>query len=431
MRRKILKKFIKESIDHHSILKIAKKQATSPDQTVKIETLHQNIAHLTSCLKELETRSIRVVNKFNKHNIENYDSILLPLCKSIESLNLSLEETQNQIKSQVGDFEPEDVNYLKSHLLENYIKNQVIYYNEIDYLFESILNKNKRIDENILKNIKNFVSNTTPLEKILILAIGATGVLGTQIGKNTSSSPKEEKVITKTAQAIKNPNSKSIPDGIITSFKERIKNNNYNKLTGKEISAIKNFIGIEDNNVNQKNQENPLVLLFQELLSSSENLSEDDLEDLSLNKESIEADLGINKFNSLEEWSQNVLTGENDDVISLFRQPVKLQTHDNEIDLFSQEGVYEIEASERKRIKEDIQEILNFLSKQNASPKIKKLFAALGALKMCGALDGQDINQEYIDRANEKVGAGAKEVLGKYITNTAIDFTGFDNLEYE
>lgn len=428
MRRKILKKFIKESIDHQSILKIAKKQATNPDQTVKIETLHQNIAHLTSCLKELETRSIRVVNKFNKHSIENYDSILLPLCKSIESLNLSLEETQNQIKSQVGDFKSEDVSYLKNSLLENYIKNQVIYYNEIDHLFESILNKNKRIDENILKNIKNFVSNTTPLEKILILAIGATGVLGTQILKNIESNPNIERVVNSISDKIVNHN---IPDGVEFKFKERIKKNDFSQLTFEEISAIKSVFGIEDNNVNQENQENPLVLLFQELLSNSLNLSEDVLEDLSLNKESIEADLGINKFNSFEEWSQNVLTGENDDIISFFRQPMKLEQSEDENDLFAREGINEINPAQREAFKKSVQEKINFLKTQNASPKIKKLFLALGALKICGALDDSDINQEYIDRASQEVGEEAKEVLGKYVTNTAYAFTEFDNLEYK
>jgi len=429
MRRKILKKFIKESIDHHSILKIAKKQATNPDQTVKIETLHQNIAHLTSCLKELETRSIRVVNKFNKHSIENYDSILLPLCKSIESLNLSLEETQNQIKSQVVDFESEDVSYLKNPLLENYIKNQVIYYNEIDHLFESILNKNKRIDENILKNIKNFVSNTTPLEKILILAIGATGVLGTQILKNIESNPNIERVVKPISDNIVNP---SIPDGVKVKFKERIKKNDFSQLTFEEISEIKRAFDIEDNDVNQENQENPLVLLFQELLSNSLNLSEDVLEDLSLNKESIEADLGINKFNSLEEWSQNVLTGENDDVISLFRQPVKLQKPGDEFDLFSQEGIYEIEASERERIKKSIQEKANFLRSEGASDEIVNLMLALGSLKITGALDESNVNSDLIERTKSLLQTkDMQRVLSKYVLNTAAEFTEFDNLNHE
>ena len=137
---------------------------------------------------------------------------------------------------------------MTNQLLENYIKNQVIYYNEIDHLFESILNKNNRIDENFLKNIKNFVSNTTPLEKILILAIGTTGILGTQIGKNTSLNPDEATAIVKTAKEINNPN--NIPDGVKDSFTRRIDNNNFSQLTNKEISAIKSVFGIEDSETN-------------------------------------------------------------------------------------------------------------------------------------------------------------------------------------
>ena len=324
---------------------------------------------------------------------------------------------------------------MTNQLLENYIKNQVIYYNEIDHLFESILNKNNRIDENFLKNIKNFVSNTTPLEKILILAIGATGILGSQIGKNTSLNPDETTAIVKTAKEIKK-NKKINPDRISKTFKDsftrRINNNDFSQLTKNELTDIKSYFGIEDSDINQVNQENPLVLLFQELLSNSLNLSDDVFEDLSLNKEAIEADLGINKFDSLEEWSQNVLTGENDDVISFFRQSMKLEQSKDENDLFSQEGVYKIERSERERIKKSVQEKINFLKTENASDEIIKIMTALGALKIHGALDGSDIDDNLINRAKLEVETeDLQKVLGKYVTNTAAAFTEFDDSDYE
>lgn len=320
---------------------------------------------------------------------------------------------------------------MTNQLLESYIKNQIFYYDEIDYIFESILNKNNRIDENFLKNIKKFVSNTTPLEKILILAIGTTGILGTQIGKNTKLKPNEETAIVKTAKKINNPN--RLPDGVKDSFTRRINNNDFKQLTNKELSAIKSVFGIDSNPINQENQENPLVLLFQELLSNSLNLSDDVYEELSLNKDDIEGDLGINKFDSLEEWSQNVISGKNDDVISFFRQPLNLEQSEDESDLFSQGGVYNVKPSEKKRIKDSVQEKINFLRTQNASDEIINLMTALGSLKICGALDGSDINEDMINRAKNEVGTeDLQNVLGKYVLNTAAAFTYFgDSDEYD
>jgi len=320
---------------------------------------------------------------------------------------------------------------MTDQLIEKYIRNQVIYYSEIDNLFESILNKNNRIDENFLKNIKNFVSNTTPLEKILILAIGSAGILGTQIGDKVklSSQTQTQTVVDKVADEI---NHTRIPKTVIDSFSDRINNDNFSKLTRKEIDSIKTVFGIEDNNTNQENLENPLVLLFQELLSKSENLSDDVLEDMSLNKNSIEADLGINKFDSLENWSKNVLLGNNDDVIGLFRQPMKLIKPKDENDLFSQEGVYRIDRDDEERFKESIHEKINFLRSQGASDDIINLMSALGALKIRGALDGSNINPDLIERSKSLLETEDMQVvLSKYITNTASAFTDLDNSDYE
>lgn len=321
---------------------------------------------------------------------------------------------------------------MTDQLLEKYIRNQVIYYSEIDNLFESILNKNNRIDENFLKNIKNFVSNTTPLEKILILAIGSTGILGTQLDSSTKLNPNEANVITSTAGMTNKVDLGKIPAKIKTSFADRINTNNFSKLSFEEINSIRTVFGIEDNNTNQENLENPLVLLFQELLSKSENLSDDVLEDMNLNKNSIEADLGINKFDSLENWSQNVRLGNNDDVIGLFRQPMKLIKSKDENDLFSQEGVYIIDRVDKERFKESIHEKINFLRSQGASDDIINLMSALGALKIRGALDGSNINPDLIERSKSLLETEDMQVvLSKYITNTASAFTDLDNSDYE
>ena len=277
--------------------------------------------------------------------------------------------------------------------------------------------------------LENYIKNQ------LILAIGTTGILGTKIGKNTRLNPNETAAIVKTAKEIKNNkklNPNRISKGVKDSFTRRINNNDFSQFTDKEISDIKSFIGIEDSDINQENLENPLVLLFQELLSNSENISDDDREDMSLNKDAIESDLGIDKFDNLEKWSESVLLGTNDDVIGLFRQPIKINHIEDENDLFSQIGVYEIDPTERKRIKESIQEKINFLRTQGANDKIVNLMSALGSLKINGVLDGSDVNSDFIERTKSLLQTeDMQEVLSKYISNTAAAFTEFDDSDYE
>lgn len=318
---------------------------------------------------------------------------------------------------------------MSNQLLEKYIKDQVVYFNEIDYLFESIINKNSRVDENFLKNVKKFFSNTTPLEKILILAIATTGILGKKIVNNVKIDDKDKKAVSAIVNNIKNDD---IPKSVEKSFSDRINKNDFNRqLTFEERNAIKTIFGIEDKDVNQENLENPLVLLFQELLSNSENISDDDREDMILNKDAIESDLGIDKFDNLEKWSESVLLGNNDDVIGLFRQPLKLNQTQDENDLFSQIGIYEVDPSEKIRIKESIQEKINFLRIQGASEKIINLMTALGTLKINGSLDGSDISSDLIKRSKSLLETeDMQEVLSKYISNTASAFTEFDDSNY-
>ena len=58
------KRFLKEGdVNHDEILKKAEGEAKSEDDVPRIETLHQNVAHMTVALKELEGRRVRVANK--------------------------------------------------------------------------------------------------------------------------------------------------------------------------------------------------------------------------------------------------------------------------------------------------------------------------------------------------------------------------------
>ena len=101
---KTLKNFIKESlsekwlcIDHDDILTKAKQSALNPEDVPKIETLHQNIAHMTIALKELETRMIRVINKMNRLEISDNDEFILPLVDSVSIIKAMIKETNNSL----------------------------------------------------------------------------------------------------------------------------------------------------------------------------------------------------------------------------------------------------------------------------------------------------------------------------------------------
>ena len=83
---KELEEFIKETIDHYKILNIAIKSAENPDDVPLVETLHQNITHMTIALKEVETRMIRVVNKMNRLGVSKQDKFILPLANSVATL---------------------------------------------------------------------------------------------------------------------------------------------------------------------------------------------------------------------------------------------------------------------------------------------------------------------------------------------------------
>ena len=84
--------------DHRKILEHAKKYANNPDDIPKIETLHQNICHMTVALKEVETRLIRVANKMKRLNIEEDETFMLPLAKCVSILKEQIEISKKELE---------------------------------------------------------------------------------------------------------------------------------------------------------------------------------------------------------------------------------------------------------------------------------------------------------------------------------------------
>lgn len=89
-------------MDHFKILQIAEKQAKNPSDVPKIETLHQNIAHMTVALKEVETRLLRVTNKMNRLKIENRMEYTIPLAECVAMLKTSITHTEKTLREFEG-----------------------------------------------------------------------------------------------------------------------------------------------------------------------------------------------------------------------------------------------------------------------------------------------------------------------------------------
>ena len=84
-------------MNHHQILEIAKKQASNPKDVPKVETLHQNLAHMTVALKEVETRLLRVTNKMNRLKVKDRDAFLIPLAECVAVLKNKIKETETAL----------------------------------------------------------------------------------------------------------------------------------------------------------------------------------------------------------------------------------------------------------------------------------------------------------------------------------------------
>ena len=84
-------------MNHHEILEIAKKQASNPSDVPKIETLHQNLAHMTVALKEVESRLLRVTNKMNRLKVEDRDTFLVPLAECVAMLKNKIQDTEDAL----------------------------------------------------------------------------------------------------------------------------------------------------------------------------------------------------------------------------------------------------------------------------------------------------------------------------------------------
>ena len=85
-------------MNHHEILEIAKKQASNPKDVPMIETLHQNLAHMTVALKEVETRLLRVTNKMNRLKVKDRDAFLVPSAKCVAMLKSQIKDTESALR---------------------------------------------------------------------------------------------------------------------------------------------------------------------------------------------------------------------------------------------------------------------------------------------------------------------------------------------
>ncbi len=86
-------------MNHKEILEKAKKLASNPKDIPKIESLHQNLAHMTVALKEIETRLLRVTNKAIRHKFENDEPYCVPLAKCVEAIKEQILETHQYLKT--------------------------------------------------------------------------------------------------------------------------------------------------------------------------------------------------------------------------------------------------------------------------------------------------------------------------------------------
>ena len=84
-------------MNHHEILKIAERQAKDPKDVPKIETLHQNLAHMTVALKEVETRLLRVTNKMNRLKVKDREIFLVPLADCVAKLKNNIKRTEEAL----------------------------------------------------------------------------------------------------------------------------------------------------------------------------------------------------------------------------------------------------------------------------------------------------------------------------------------------
>lgn len=89
-------------MNHEQILKIAREQADDPAKVPMVETLHQNIAHMTVALKEVECRLIRVVNKMNRFKVNDDSQYTEPLAKCVSMIKSSILDTQLHLEKLVG-----------------------------------------------------------------------------------------------------------------------------------------------------------------------------------------------------------------------------------------------------------------------------------------------------------------------------------------
>ena len=84
-------------MNHKQRLEEAISQSKIPSDVPKVETLHQNLAHMTVALKELETRLIRVTNKMNRLDILDRNEFVVPLAECVSVIKNKINETEKSI----------------------------------------------------------------------------------------------------------------------------------------------------------------------------------------------------------------------------------------------------------------------------------------------------------------------------------------------
>jgi hypothetical protein len=105
--KRLLEKYVRsilfESVDHDEILDRAKREVVNEESIAELETLYQNVAHLTIALEEVEGRKSRVTNKLKRLGISDVDKFLKPLEESIVILKEKIVETESSAALYISD----------------------------------------------------------------------------------------------------------------------------------------------------------------------------------------------------------------------------------------------------------------------------------------------------------------------------------------
>lgn len=321
---------------------------------------------------------------------------------------------------------------MSNKLLENYIKSRVQYCNEIDFIFEHAVKSNK-LDEGFIEKISSIYPTTT-VEKILSAAIIATLYAGFNIKSHLPAGP--AKIASKLAKS--NQSNRNIPNDVVIELGEKIKGNN-KELTPAARRAIMRFIGVDNLETEEQdideNLENPLTLLFQELLTRiDQETTQKNTSDIENYEDLIQEEFGIE---DIEDWEDSFLEGNNKKIVEILTAPLDVYMNDSEEgDLFSNVG-YTIDRRQREELFEKARRLIGYLkykgTDENLTSTLKNLFAA----KAAGLFDvtqysSNDDNIDAFNRISKRLSSLSEpyqEAFSKYIKNAAAFNDNNDNNE--